>query len=199
MGTNAEFNLRFTKKMIEKEASAAEKKYDTSRKKALDALKKTGDVETARIYAETAIQNRTAHNQFLIMASRIDSVIAKVQQANAQSVMVKNMKQVNKMLEHVNQEMNAGELAKVMEKFEQAFEDFDVKEQVMSNAMNQAMATSTPTEGVQELLRQIADENNLDIRSQLDAIPAIQNSVVTPAQQVAATQNSRLAALRHAT
>ncbi|CAF4894711.1 unnamed protein product, partial [Rotaria magnacalcarata] len=156
MGTNAEFNLRFTKKMIEKEASAAEKKYDTSRKKALDALKKTGDVETARIYAETAIQNRTAHNQFLIMASRIDSVIAKVQQANAQSVMVKNMKQVNKMLEHVNQEMNAGELAKVMEKFEQAFEDFDVKEQVMSNAMNQAMATSTPTEGVQELLRQIA-------------------------------------------
>jgi hypothetical protein len=29
------------------------------------------------------------------------------------------MKQVNKMLEHVNKEMNASELAKVMEKFEQ--------------------------------------------------------------------------------
>ncbi len=78
MGTNAEFNLRFTKKMIEKEAAAAEKKYEASRKKALDALKKSGDVETARIYAETAVQNRTSHNQFLIMASRIDSVIAKV-------------------------------------------------------------------------------------------------------------------------
>jgi nucleoid-associated protein YgaU len=80
MGTNAEFNLRFTKKMIEREASAAEKKYEASRKKALDALKKSGDVETARIYAETAVQNRTAHNQFLIMASRIDSVIAKVKE-----------------------------------------------------------------------------------------------------------------------
>jgi len=33
--------------------------------------------------------------------------------------MVKNMKQVSKMLEHVNKEMNASELAKVMEKFEQ--------------------------------------------------------------------------------
>jgi hypothetical protein len=32
--------------------------------------------------------------------------------------MVKNMSQVNKMLEHVNKEMNASELAKVMEKFE---------------------------------------------------------------------------------
>jgi charged multivesicular body protein 1 len=78
MDTNTEFNLRFTKKMIEKEASIAEKKYETSRKKALNALKKSGDVETARIYAETAIQNRTTHNQFLIMASRIDSIIAKV-------------------------------------------------------------------------------------------------------------------------
>jgi division protein CdvB (Snf7/Vps24/ESCRT-III family) len=33
--------------------------------------------------------------------------------------MVKNMKQVNKLLENVNKEMNAAELAKVMEKFEQ--------------------------------------------------------------------------------
>lgn len=73
-----EFNLRFTKKMIEREATAAEKKYDASRKKALDAMKKSNDIETARIYAETAVQNRTSHNQFLLMASRIDSVIAKV-------------------------------------------------------------------------------------------------------------------------
>jgi charged multivesicular body protein 1 len=78
MSANTEFNLRFTKKMIEKEAKAAEKKYEASRKKALDAMKKSGDVEIARIYAETAIQNRTSHNQFLIMASRIDSIISKV-------------------------------------------------------------------------------------------------------------------------
>ncbi|CAF1594941.1 unnamed protein product [Rotaria sp. Silwood1] len=199
MNTNAEFNLRFTKKMIEREASGAEKKYETSRKKALNALKKSGDIETARIYAETAIQNRTSHNQFLIMASRIDSVISKIQQANAQNLMVKNMKQVNKMLEHVNKDMNMSELAKIMEQFEQSFENFDVKEQVMSNAMNQAMATSTPTDAVQDLLRQIADENNLDIRAQLDAMPTVQQTVQTPAQQEATATANRLAALRHAT
>ncbi len=32
--------------------------------------------------------------------------------------MAQNMKQVNKMLEHVNKDMNMTELAKVMEKFE---------------------------------------------------------------------------------
>ena len=33
--------------------------------------------------------------------------------------MVKNMQQVNKMLENVNNDMNAAELSKIMEKFEQ--------------------------------------------------------------------------------
>jgi len=69
----------------------------------------------------------------------------------------------------------------------------------MSNAMNQAMATSTPTEAVHDLLRQIADENNLDIREQLDAMPAVQQTVRTTEQQEAAAQSTRLAALRHAT
>ncbi|CAF4192391.1 unnamed protein product [Adineta steineri] len=133
-----------------------------------------------------------------MMASRIDSVIAKVQQANAQNIMVKNMQQVNKMLENVNKDMNANELVKIMDKFEQTFEDFDIKDQVINNAMNQAIATSTPTEAVQDLLRQIADENQIDIRVQLDAIPTIQHSIATPAQQEITAQNSRLAALRHA-
>ena len=65
--------------------------------------------------------------------------------------------------------------------------------------MNQAMATSAPTDAVHELLRQIAEENNLDIRAQLDAVPTIQHTEATPAQKEAAAQSSRLAALRHAT
>ena len=68
----------------------------------------------------------------------------------------------------------------------------------MSNAMNQAMATSAPTEAVHDLLRQIADENNLDIRAQLDAAPTVERTTATREQQETAAQSSRLAALRHA-
>jgi hypothetical protein len=69
----------------------------------------------------------------------------------------------------------------------------------MSNAMNQAMATSTPTEAVHDLLRQIAEENNLDVLSQLDATPTVPQTVRTREQEQAAAQSTRLAALRHAT
>ncbi len=74
-----------------------------------------------------------------------------------------------------------------------------MKEQVMSDSMNKAMATSTPTDAVHDLLRQIADENNLDIRAQLDAIPTVTASIKTREQEEVAAQSSRLAALRHAT
>jgi len=69
----------------------------------------------------------------------------------------------------------------------------------MSNAMNEAMATSTPTEAVHDLLRQIAEENNLDVLAQLDAVPTVRQTVRTQEQEETAAQSSRLAALRHAT
>ena len=73
-----------------------------------------------------------------------------------------------------------------------------MKEKVIDRAMNEVMASSTPTDAVQDLLRQIADENHLDIRAQLEAVPTIPQTITTPAQQEVAAQSSRLAALRHA-
>lgn len=67
--------------------------------------------------------------------------------------------------------------------------------------MNQAMATSTPTEAVHDLLRQIADENNLDVRDQLNELPGAYQPVreTTQAQRDEAALKSRFDALRHAT
>lgn len=67
----------------------------------------------------------------------------------------------------------------------------------MSDAIGQATATSTPTEAVQDLLRQIANENNLDIAAQLDTVPVVKETIVTPEQQAVAAQTRTLAKLRH--
>lgn len=68
----------------------------------------------------------------------------------------------------------------------------------MSDAIGQATATSTPTEAVQDLLRQIANENNLDIAAQLDTVPVVKDRIITPEQQAVAAQKRRLDELRHA-
>ena len=53
--------------MIENEATGAEKS-EASRKTALNDLKTSANEETTRIYAETAVQNRTSHHQFASFA-----------------------------------------------------------------------------------------------------------------------------------
>lgn len=50
-----------------------------------------------------------------------------------------------------------------MDKFEQQFEDLDVKTQYMEGAMTATTATSTPAEQVDELIGRVADENNLQL------------------------------------
>eukprot|EP00593_Proboscia_inermis_P014023 CAMPEP_0171307526 /NCGR_PEP_ID=MMETSP0816-20121228/17543_1 /TAXON_ID=420281 /ORGANISM="Proboscia inermis, Strain CCAP1064/1" /LENGTH=89 /DNA_ID=CAMNT_0011789729 /DNA_START=286 /DNA_END=555 /DNA_ORIENTATION=- len=50
-----------------------------------------------------------------------------------------------------------------MDTFEQQFEDLDVKSGYMEDAMNATTATSTPADQVDELVKMVADENNLDL------------------------------------
>merc|ERR1712151_1293766 len=59
--------------------------------------------------------------------------------------------------------MDIGQISKLMDKFEQQFEDMDVKTQYMEGSMNATTATSTPSEQVDTLITMVADENNLEL------------------------------------
>ena len=59
--------------------------------------------------------------------------------------------------------MNVEQLSETMDKFEQQFEDLDVKAEYMEGTMNATTATSTPAEQVDALIGLVADENDLDL------------------------------------
>ena len=59
--------------------------------------------------------------------------------------------------------MEIDKISQIMDKFEQQFEDLDVKTQYMEGAMNATTATSTPAEQVDELIGKVADANNLEL------------------------------------
>ena len=59
--------------------------------------------------------------------------------------------------------MDVDKISKTMDKFEQQFEDLDVKSQYMEGAMNATTATSTPADQVDELIQIVADENQLEL------------------------------------
>lgn len=59
--------------------------------------------------------------------------------------------------------MDPEKISKLMDKFEQQFEDLDVKTQYMEGTMNATTASSTPAEQVDDLISQVADANNLEL------------------------------------
>ena len=59
------------------------------------------------------------------------------------------------------QAMNVEQISNTMDTFEQQFEDLDVKIGYMKDAMNETAATSTCTDLVDELVKMVANENNL--------------------------------------
>ena len=62
--------------------------------------------------------------------------------------------------------MDIDKISTTMDKFEQQFEDLDVKAQYMDQAMNSTTASATPVDQVDELVRMVADENALVLGSE---------------------------------
>ncbi len=71
------------------------------------------------------------------------------------------MKSVVKGMDKGLASMDVDKISATMDKFEKQFEDLDVKAQYMDQAMNSTTASATPVDQVDELVRMVADENNL--------------------------------------
>mmetsp|Transcript_36562 Transcript_36562/g.88604 ORF Transcript_36562/g.88604 Transcript_36562/m.88604 type:complete len:134 (-) Transcript_36562:139-540(-) len=97
------------------------------------------------------------------MASRIDACSSRIETAVRMNQVTDGMKGVVKGMDKGLSSMNVEKISKLMDKFEQQFEDLDVKTQYMEGTMNATTATSTPAEQVDDLISQVADANNLEL------------------------------------
>jgi len=164
------FNLRFTTKQLEKLSKKAEKEETVQKNKVKKALQQ-GNVESAKIYAENAIRKKNESLNFLRMASKVDAVRCKVQSAVTMKV-TQNMASVSKSLEKAMNAMDLEKVSKIMDKFENQFEDLDVRTSVIEDAMGSATTLTTPKDQVDTLIQQIAEENGLEVQEALVNVPS---------------------------
>lgn len=122
-----------------------------------------GNHEGARIYGQDAIREKNQALNHLRMSSRIDACSSRIETAVRMGQVTQGMKGVVKGMDKGLSAMNVEQLSRIMDKFEQQFEDLDVKTQYMEGTMNATTATSTPAEQVDELISQVADANNLEL------------------------------------
>lgn len=115
-------------------------------------------MEVARIHAENAIRQKNQSLNYLKMSARVDAVASKVQSAVMTRKVTNSMAGVVKAMDMAMKSMNLEKISNVMDKFEQQFEDLGVQTDVLENTMSQTTTTLIPTNDVDNLMQQVADE-----------------------------------------
>ena len=196
--TETMFTLRMTQKQLEKQAAKCEKDSVAQKAKIKKALQQ-GNVDGAKIYSENTIRKKNEGLNLMRMAARIDAVHNKVQTAMMMKDITKQMGKVTKGLDSALKSMDLEKITKTMGDFEKVFEELDVHSQVLEGAMTSATTLTTPQDQVDNLIIQVAEENGMDVLSQLaEATPGV--GVPTEAKPAVANEEDdlsrRLAELR---
>lgn len=89
-----------------------------------------------------------------------------------------------------------------MDKFESQFSDLDVQTSYMEDAMSSTTAVSTPQDQIDQLLRQTAEEANIELQQDLASKDMHSVADISPREKIGeedAKLADRLRALRPAT
>ncbi|KAH9482776.1 Vacuolar protein-sorting-associated protein 46 [Psilocybe cubensis] len=195
------FQLKFTAKTLSRQAKKAQKDENSEKLRLKKALQQ-GNNDGARIYASNAIRKKSEALNLLRLSSRIDAVASRVETAVTMRQVTGNMTSVVRGMDKAMDSMNLERISMVMDKFEAQFTDLDVQTSYMEDAMSSTTATSTPQDQIDQLMRQTAEEANIELQHDLAAkeIPSLAD--LSPKEKVQDEDDKladRLRALRPAT
>jgi len=105
----------------------------------------------------------------LRLSSRIDAVASRVETAVTMRQVTGNMTSVVRGMDRAMESMNLERISQVMDKFETQFSDLDVQTSYMEDAMSSTTAVSTPQDQIDQLMRQTAEEANIELQQDLAA------------------------------
>ena len=140
---------------------------ESSKKKIKKAMEK-GDMELAKIHAESAVRQKNTARNFERLATRVEAVQHRVQQAVAANTMNTNMTKVTKGLAAVLNAMEPEKIAAKLDEFEQQNETLDVRVDFMDGAISNTVAGATPEDEVSNLLQEVGDTVGLDVSAALE-------------------------------
>ncbi|XP_019616336.1 PREDICTED: charged multivesicular body protein 1b-like [Branchiostoma belcheri] len=189
------FNLKFAAKDLQRNAKKCDKMEKEEKNKLKKAIQKN-NMEGARIHAENSIRQHNQSLNYLRMSSRIDAVAQRVQTAVTMKKVTKDMAGVVKSMDAAMRSMNLEKVTALMDKFERQFEDLDVQSAQMEDAMSGTTTLNVPTDQVDHLMHQVADEAGLELNMEL---PQGQTSTIGTPSTASEQQDElsqRLAQLR---
>ena len=152
-------------------------KMEQQEKKIIADIKKmakAGQMDAVKIMAKDLVRTRKYVKKFMLMRANIQAV--------SQNSMAQAMKGVTNAMMSMNKQMKLPEIQKIMQEFEKQSEIMDMKEEMMSDVIDDALGDEDDKEESDAIVTQVLDELELQLSDQLTGVPAASGTVGVGAQ-----------------
>ncbi|CAB1312042.1 unnamed protein product [Coregonus sp. 'balchen'] len=102
-------------------------------------MAKQGQMDAVKIMAKDLVRTRHYVKKFIMMKANIQAVSLKIQTLKSNNSMAQAMKGVTKAMATMNRQMKLPQIQKIMMEFERQSEIMDMKEEMMNDAIDDAM------------------------------------------------------------
>jgi len=146
-------------------------------------MAKDNQMDAVKIMAKDLVRTRHHIKKFMLMRANIQAVSMKVQTLRSQNAMTEAMKGVTKAMQNMNRQLKLPQIQKILQEFEKQSEIMDMKEEMMNDAMDDALGGEDDEEESDAVVTQILDELGLQLKDQLSALPAASGGLSTAGQK----------------
>eukprot|EP00794_Sanderia_malayensis_P017383 gene17383-19122_t len=172
-------------------------KMENQEKKVINDIKKMakqGQMDAVKIMAKDLVRTRRYVKKFILMKANLQAVSLKIQTLRSNSAMATAMKGCAKTMAQMNKQLKLPEIQKIMMEFEKQSEIMDMKEEMMNDAIDDAMGDEDDDEESEAVVNQVLDELGLSLTDQLSGLPeaggALAASQGKTAQQASAVSDA---------
>ncbi|XP_023215900.1 charged multivesicular body protein 2a-like [Centruroides sculpturatus] len=156
-------------------------RMENQEKKIINDIKKMakqGQMDAVKVMAKDLVRTRRYIKKFILMRANIQAVGLKIQTLRSQNAMAQAMKGVTKAMQSMNKQLNLPQIQKIMQEFEKQSEIMDMKEEMMNDAIDDAMGEDDDEEETDAVVAQVLDELGLQLSDQLTDLPSASGTLV---------------------
>jgi len=149
-------------------------KLEQSEKKLIMDIKKSakaGQLNACKVMAKDLVRTRRYVQKFYQMRTQLQAVSLRIQTLRSNQQMADAMRGATRAMASMNRGLNLPSIQRIMNDFEKESSMMDMKEEMMSEAVDDVMDEEDEEEEGDNILKQVLDEIGVDLSQQLTEAP----------------------------
>ncbi|CAO1624151.1 unnamed protein product [Jaminaea pallidilutea] len=163
----------------QRELDRERSKLEQQEKKLIAEIKKNakdGQMSACKIQARDLVRTRRHIQKFYSMRTQLEAISLRIQTMRSTSQMSEAMKGATKAMGMMNRGMNLPQVMKIMREFEKESEVMEMKDEMMNDAVDEAMEGDDEGVGEEEagdaILKEVLDGIGVDLSQNLAEAPS---------------------------